>query len=46
MLREQCREAKERLSVDAVTELAAELSGSSIGIELTREKFEDLIPTG
>ena len=42
-LREQCREAKERLSVDAVTELAAELSGSSIGIELTREKFEDLI---
>jgi actin-like ATPase involved in cell morphogenesis len=42
-LREQCREAKERLSVDAVTELAAELSGSSVGIELTREKFEDLI---
>ncbi|MDT5224515.1 MAG: hypothetical protein QOG19_1922 [Mycobacterium sp.] len=42
-LREQCREAKERLSLDAVTELAAELSGSSIGIELTREKFEDLI---
>ncbi|OBJ88631.1 Hsp70 family protein [Mycobacterium asiaticum] len=42
-LREQCREAKERLSTDAVTELAAELSGRSIGIELSREKFEDLI---
>ncbi len=43
ILREQCREAKERLSTDAVTELAVELSGTSTGIELTREKFEDLI---
>ncbi len=42
-LREQCREAKERLSTDAVTELAAELSGSIIGIQVTREKLEDLI---
>lgn len=43
VLREQCREAKERLSTDAVTELAAELSGSSIALELTRERFDDLI---
>ncbi|MCQ4364443.1 Hsp70 family protein, partial [Mycobacterium gordonae] len=42
-LSEQCREAKERLSTDAVTELAAELNGASASIELTREKFEDLI---
>lgn len=42
-LREQCREAKERLSTDAVTELAAELSGTSLELELTREKFDDLI---
>jgi actin-like ATPase involved in cell morphogenesis len=42
-LREECREAKERLSTDAVTELAAELSGSSTGIQITRKKLDDLI---
>ncbi|OBK21030.1 hypothetical protein A5634_11215 [Mycobacterium asiaticum] len=42
-LKEQCREAKERLSTDAVTELAAELAGSHVALELTREKFDDLI---
>ncbi|RUP04345.1 MAG: hypothetical protein EKK34_14475 [Mycobacterium sp.] len=42
-LREQCREAKERLSTDAVTELAAELSGAGTALELTRERFDDLI---
>ncbi|KAA1249400.1 Hsp70 family protein [Mycobacterium simiae] len=43
LLREQCREAKERLSTDAVTELAVEFSGSSTAIVLTREQLEDLI---
>ncbi|GAB7143013.1 Hsp70 family protein [Mycobacterium riyadhense] len=42
-LREQCREAKERLSTDAVTELAAELRGSSFVIQVTRDEFENLI---
>ncbi|CAM4373388.1 Heat shock protein 70 [Mycobacterium basiliense] len=43
LLREHCREAKERLSTEAVTELAAELSGSGTTMQLSREKFEDLI---
>lgn len=42
LLREQCREAKERLSVDTATELLAELRGSSAIIELSRGKLEDL----
>jgi actin-like ATPase involved in cell morphogenesis len=42
-LREECREAKERLSTDAVTELAADLAGTSTGLQITREKLEDLI---
>ncbi|QLL09959.1 Hsp70 family protein [Mycobacterium vicinigordonae] len=42
-LRVECREAKERLSVDAVTELAVELSGTSTVMQLSRDKFEDLI---
>ncbi|SON59302.1 Chaperone protein DnaK [Mycobacterium simulans] len=42
-LREQCREAKERLSTDAVTQLAAELRGSSFVIEVNRDEFESLI---
>ncbi|VBA46954.1 Hsp70 family protein [Mycobacterium attenuatum] len=43
LLKDQCREAKERLSTDGVTELAAELPGSSSTIRLTRETLEDLI---
>ncbi|OSC36508.1 Hsp70 family protein [Mycobacterium decipiens] len=42
-LKERCRAAKERLSTDAVTEFAAEFSGCSSSIEVTRERFEDLI---
>lgn len=42
-LREQCREAKERLSTDVVTELAAELRGSLSSIRVTRDEFENLI---
>ncbi|BBX75272.1 Hsp70 family protein [Mycobacterium shinjukuense] len=42
-LREQCRAAKERLSTEAVTELAVELRGSRYRIELTRDTLEDLI---
>ncbi|WP_238305333.1 MULTISPECIES: Hsp70 family protein [Mycobacterium] len=42
-LRIECREAKERLSVDAVTELAVDLSGTSTVLQLSRDKLEDLI---
>ncbi|GAB2997121.1 Hsp70 family protein [Mycobacterium bourgelatii] len=42
LLREQCRAAKERLSVDTTTQLLAELRGSSAIIELSRSKLEDL----
>lgn len=43
LLREQCRAAKERLSIDAVTELAVDLAGSAATIEVTRDQLEDLI---
>lgn len=43
LLKERCREAKERLSTDAVTELAVELAGTSTTIRLTRDTFDDLI---
>jgi Hsp70 protein len=42
-LREQCRAAKERLSTDTVTELAAELGGRRCSMKLTRDELGDLI---
>jgi Hsp70 protein len=42
-LREDCRAAKERLSTDAVTELAAELGGRRCSMQVTRDELEDLI---
>lgn len=42
-LREQCRLAKERLSVDVVTEIAAELGGRSCNFTLRRDDLEDLM---
>ena len=42
-LREQCREAKERLSTETVTELATELAGHKCRMKLTRDQLEDLI---
>src|SRR6201998_4010313 len=42
-LREQCRIAKERLSTDTVTELAAELGGRRCTMKLTRDELGDLI---
>lgn len=42
-LREQCREAKERLSTDTATELAVELPGCSTTIQVTRAQLDDLI---
>ncbi len=42
-LREQCRAAKERLSTDVVTEIAAELGGRSCSLAVTRDELEDLI---
>jgi Hsp70 protein len=42
-LRDQCRAAKERLSTDAVTELAGELGGRRCSMEVTRHELEDLI---
>src|SRR5271166_348407 len=42
-LREHCRAAKERLSTDAATELAAELGGRRCGMQVTRDELEDLI---
>ncbi|HWS93687.1 MAG TPA: Hsp70 family protein, partial [Mycobacterium sp.] len=42
-LREQCRAAKERLSKETVTELAAELGGRRCSMKLTRDELGDLI---
>ncbi len=42
-LRDQCRAAKERLSTDTVTELAAELGGRRCSMAVTRDELEDLI---
>jgi hypothetical protein len=42
-LRDQCRAAKERLSTDAVTELAGELGGRRCSMAVTRDELEDLI---
>ncbi|MFV0494607.1 Hsp70 family protein, partial [Mycobacterium sp.] len=42
-LRALCRTAKERLSVDRVTELTGELAGSAARVRLTREEFDELI---
>ena len=42
-LRDVCRAAKERLSTDAVTELAIDLADCSTTIQVSRSKLEDLI---
>jgi actin-like ATPase involved in cell morphogenesis len=42
-LREECRNAKERLSADTVTELIADLPGYRSGIRVTRTELESLI---
>ena len=42
-LREECRNAKERLSAETVTELLAELPGCRSGIRVTRAELESLI---
>ncbi len=42
-LREECRNAKERLSTETVTELIAELPGYRSGIRVTRTELESLI---
>ncbi|TAM64092.1 Hsp70 family protein [Mycobacterium sp.] len=42
-LREQCRAAKERLSVDMATDIAAELGGRSCSLTLTQDDLEELI---
>ncbi len=42
-LREECREAKERLSAHTATELVAELPGYRANIRLTRTELEHLI---
>lgn len=42
-LREQCRSAKERLSVDMATDIAAELGGRSCSLTLTQDDLEALI---
>jgi actin-like ATPase involved in cell morphogenesis len=42
-LREECRDAKERLSAETVTELIAELPGYRSGIRVTRAELENLI---
>jgi hypothetical protein len=42
-LRDQCRQAKERLSSETATVLAAELPGSRSDIRLTRTELESLI---
>jgi len=42
-LREQCRAAKERLSTEMVTEIAAELGGRRCTMRLSREELGDLI---
>ncbi|WP_123026855.1 Hsp70 family protein [Mycolicibacterium stellerae] len=42
-LREECRRAKERLSVDTATQLVLELQGYRADIRVTRGELEDLI---
>ncbi len=42
-LREQCRSAKERLSIETVTELNVDLPGRRADIRVTRAELEDLI---
>ncbi len=42
-LREQCRTAKEQLSAETATELAAELGGRRCSMRLTRDELGDLI---
>ena len=42
-LREECRNAKERLSTETVTELIAELPGCHSGVRVTRTELERLI---
>ncbi|GAA4531757.1 Hsp70 family protein [Mycobacterium paraffinicum] len=42
-LREQCRLAKERLSIDVVTEIAAQLGERSCSFTLKRDDLEDLM---
>ena len=42
-LREDCRQAKERLSAETVTELEVELPGYQSGIRVTRTELESLI---
>ncbi|OBJ53385.1 Hsp70 family protein [Mycobacterium sp. 1423905.2] len=42
-LKENCREAKERLSTDAVTELAVDLPGRNRTLQLSRDQLQDLI---
>src|SRR6185503_9548217 len=42
-LREECRDAKERLSAETSTELVAELPGYRSGIRITRAELESLI---
>ena len=42
-LREECRNAKERLSAETATELIAELPGYRSGIRVTRAELESLI---
>jgi Hsp70 protein len=43
LLREHCREAKERLSTETVAEFAAELGGRRCSMKLTRDELGDLI---
>lgn len=43
LLKEQCRAAKERLSTETATELAAELGGRRCSMRLTRDELGDLI---
>ncbi|OBK55903.1 hypothetical protein A5657_10430 [Mycobacterium kubicae] len=42
-LKENCREAKERLSTDTVTQLAVNLPGRNRTLQVTREQLQDLI---
>ncbi|MDH6198515.1 hypothetical protein M2272_005174 [Mycobacterium frederiksbergense] len=42
-LREECRQAKERLSADTVTDLAVELPGYSATVRVTRTELESLM---
>ncbi|OBI83384.1 Hsp70 family protein [Mycobacterium sp. 1245805.9] len=43
LLREQCREAKEKLSTETVVEFSAELGGRRCTMKLTRDELGDLI---